>query len=92
MGRYCASKHALEALTDAYRYELASAGIDSVSIQPGAYPTAIFEKIEAGADGARENQYATAREFAPRINALRRLQCRKAQPHVVDGPLAVRIA
>ena len=78
MGFYCASKHALEALTDAYRYELAGVGIDSVSIQPGAYPTAIFGKIEAGADVAREDQYTAAKEFAPRINAL--LEGSKADP------------
>ena len=47
MGLYCASKFALEALTESYRYELASAGIDSVSVEPGAYPTEILGKIEA---------------------------------------------
>ena len=78
MGFYCASKHALEALTDAYRYELAGAGIDSVSIQPGAYATAIFRKIEHGADVAREDQYTAAKEFAPRINAF--LEGSKADP------------
>ena len=69
MALYCASKFALEALTECYRYELASEGIDCVSIQPGAYPTAIFGKIEPGDDGAREEAYGTSREFAKRIGA-----------------------
>jgi NAD(P)-dependent dehydrogenase (short-subunit alcohol dehydrogenase family) len=70
MGLYSASKFALEALTEAYRYELASVGIDSVCLEPGAYPTAIFGKIESGADKQREEAYASAREIAPRIGAL----------------------
>src|SRR5260370_42689465 len=46
MGLDCASKFGVEALAEAYRYELASQGIDSVGIEPGAYPTPIMEKIE----------------------------------------------
>ena len=34
-GWYCASKHALEALSDALRYELAPFGVDIVLIEPG---------------------------------------------------------
>jgi len=72
MGLYCASKFALEALTDGYRYELADAGIDCVCVQPGAYPTEIFEKIETGADVARESAYGASRELANVIgNALK---------------------
>src|SRR5262245_7097278 len=67
MGLYCASKFALEAITEAYRYELATQGIDCVSIQPGAYPTPIFGKIEGGADAAREEQYTAARQFGPKV-------------------------
>jgi NADP-dependent 3-hydroxy acid dehydrogenase YdfG len=36
MGFYCASKWAMEALAEEYRYELASLGIDPVIIQPGS--------------------------------------------------------
>jgi len=41
MGLYCASKFQMEALAEVYRYELASQGIDSVVIEPGAYATPI---------------------------------------------------
>jgi NAD(P)-dependent dehydrogenase (short-subunit alcohol dehydrogenase family) len=67
MALYCSSKFALEALTDAYRYELADAGIDCLCVQPGAYPTEIFGKLEGGADPGREEAYGKAREFATRI-------------------------
>jgi NAD(P)-dependent dehydrogenase (short-subunit alcohol dehydrogenase family) len=70
MGLYCASKHALEALTEAYRYELASSGIDSVSLQPGAYKTEIFGKIGKGDEPARGAKYGRATEIPERVDSL----------------------
>lgn len=70
MGLYCATKHALEALTECYRYELAGAGIDSVSLQPGAYKTEIFGKIGKSDDAARAGKYGAAAEMPARIDSL----------------------
>jgi NAD(P)-dependent dehydrogenase (short-subunit alcohol dehydrogenase family) len=81
MGLYCASKFALEALTEAYRYELASCGIDCVSIQPGAYPTEIFGKIESGADASRTAPYGSAQQIPDIINNL--LQKSTADPREI---------
>jgi len=67
MGFYCASKWAMEALAEEYRYELASVGIDSVIIQPGAYPTAVFNNIERAADTAREEAYGAVNGIADRV-------------------------
>lgn len=72
MGLYCASKHALEALTEALHYELASCGIDCVAIQPGAYPTEIFGKIEAGSDNPRNAPYGEAAKMPDMIGDLLR--------------------
>jgi NAD(P)-dependent dehydrogenase (short-subunit alcohol dehydrogenase family) len=44
MGPYSASKHALEALTDALRLELYSWGIEVSIIEPGAIDTPIWDK------------------------------------------------
>ncbi|HKP30447.1 MAG TPA: SDR family oxidoreductase [Gemmatimonadales bacterium] len=44
MGPYCASKHAVEAITDALRLELDSWGIQVSVIEPGAVATPIWEK------------------------------------------------
>jgi NAD(P)-dependent dehydrogenase (short-subunit alcohol dehydrogenase family) len=67
MGLYCATKFALEALSECYRYELAASGIDSVCVEPGAYPTEIFGKFEAGADAEREEGYGSVRELAAKV-------------------------
>jgi len=67
MGLYCASKFAMEALAEAYRYELASQGIDSVVIEPGAYATPIIEKLEAGEDPARKVGYGETAKIPEKI-------------------------
>jgi NAD(P)-dependent dehydrogenase (short-subunit alcohol dehydrogenase family) len=69
MGLYCASKFAMEALAEAYRYELASQGIDSVVIEPGAYPTPIMEKLERGEDRARKTEYGEMAQVPEQLQA-----------------------
>jgi NADP-dependent 3-hydroxy acid dehydrogenase YdfG len=64
---YCATKFALEALAEAYRDELASQGIDSIIVEPGAYATSIFGKVEAPADSARAEAYGAANEIPKRV-------------------------
>ncbi len=69
MGLYCASKFAMEALAEAYRYELASQGIDSVVIEPGAYATPIMEKLERGEDSARKAEYGEMAQVPEKVQA-----------------------
>jgi NAD(P)-dependent dehydrogenase (short-subunit alcohol dehydrogenase family) len=71
MGLYCASKFAMEALAETYRYELAPLGIDSVVIEPGADPTAIMSKLAPGEDSGRISCYGEAAGLPERILALR---------------------
>ena len=47
-GLYGASKHALEALSDSYRYELSKLGVDVVLVQPSAYPTNMYAAAQRG--------------------------------------------
>ena len=58
---------ALEALAEEYRYELAPQGIDSVIIQPGAYPTAVFGNIERAADASRTDTYGAVNDIADHV-------------------------
>lgn len=67
VGAYCASKYALEAVADAYRFELAPFGIDSVLVEPGVYKTSIFDKLQSPGDAARIAEYGPVAESAQRV-------------------------
>jgi NAD(P)-dependent dehydrogenase (short-subunit alcohol dehydrogenase family) len=67
MALYCASKWAMEALAEEYRYSLATLGIDSVIIEPGAYPTAVFGNIERAEDSARAADYGAVTGVADTV-------------------------
>jgi NAD(P)-dependent dehydrogenase (short-subunit alcohol dehydrogenase family) len=68
-GFYCASKFALEALAEAYNYELAAQGIESVIVEPGQYETPVFGNTVKAADEARTNTYGAVKEIPAKINA-----------------------
>src|SRR5258706_39071 len=68
-GFYCASKFALEALAEAYSYELAGQGIESVIVQPGQYETPVFGNTVRAADEARTDTYGAVKEIPARVNA-----------------------
>ncbi len=57
LGLYGASKYALEALTDSYRYELSQLGIDVVLVQPSAYPTNLFAAGQKPGDAPTGTAY-----------------------------------
>ena len=56
-GLYGATKYALEALTEGYRYELSQLGIDVALLQPSAYPTALFARMQGPTDARRVGEY-----------------------------------
>jgi NAD(P)-dependent dehydrogenase (short-subunit alcohol dehydrogenase family) len=68
-GLYCASKFALEALAETYHYELASQGIDSCIVQPGAYQTAVFGNFVRAADHARTDTYGAVNEIEGKLTS-----------------------
>ena len=68
-GFYCASKFALEALAEAYSYELAAQGIESVIVEPGQYETPVFGNTVRAADEARTTTYGAAKEIPAKVNA-----------------------
>src|SRR5438105_857375 len=67
-GFYCASKFALEALAEAYSYELAAQGIESVLVEPGQYETPVFGNTVMAADQARTDTYGAAKEIPAKVN------------------------
>lgn len=56
-GIYGATKFAVEALTDSYRYELSQLGVEVVLVQPSAYPTNMYAAIQHPADAAIGEAY-----------------------------------
>jgi NAD(P)-dependent dehydrogenase (short-subunit alcohol dehydrogenase family) len=65
IGIYCATKFAVEAMFEAMAYELAPFGVEVAIIEPGGYPTKIWdngrryaEEMLARADNERKEAYA----------------------------------
>lgn len=56
-GLYCATKFALEAMTESLRYELADLGVDSIIVEPSAYPTPIINKSVLPEDKKITSEY-----------------------------------
>jgi NAD(P)-dependent dehydrogenase (short-subunit alcohol dehydrogenase family) len=69
-GIYCASKFALEALADSYRFELAPLGVDSVVVEPGIHRTPILDAFQAADDKARAAEYSPDGDFTSRVQAV----------------------
>ena len=88
MGFYCASKFALEALAESYRYELAAQGIESVIVEPGQYQTPVFGNTVKAADEARTNTYGAVKEIPAKINAALSSTAGNAQD-VADAVLRI---
>ena len=57
IGLYGASKFAVEALTESYRYELSQMGVDVVLMQPSAYPTGLYSATIQPNDASRAQEY-----------------------------------
>jgi NAD(P)-dependent dehydrogenase (short-subunit alcohol dehydrogenase family) len=71
MGAYSASKHAMEALTDALRLETGRFGVDVVSVQPGPVETKFRDRVgEELQRYDRTDAYADVYEFQEDANLL----------------------
>lgn len=67
LGVYSSSKFAVEALAETYRYELAPLGVDSVIVEPGAYPTDIGLKAVAADDSQVAKGYGALAAMPGRV-------------------------
>ena len=88
VGPYAASKHALEALSDALRAELLPSGVDVAIIEPGAVKTTIWERgarqglqIAAGLDPQMRARYEADIAMMERVS--RALEARAIPPERV---------
>ena len=60
---YTAAKYAVEGLAESYRYELASAGIDVVIVEPGGFGTNFLANMAPADDEARIASYGPLAEI-----------------------------
>jgi NAD(P)-dependent dehydrogenase (short-subunit alcohol dehydrogenase family) len=82
-GIYSASKFALEALADSYRFELAPFGVDSVIVEPGIHRTPILEAFQAPDDASRVAEYRPDGDFTPRVKGI--FDAANASPETPGG-------
>ena len=66
-GHYGASKAAIEALSDSYRYELATLGVDLVVVQPSAHPTNMYATAQQPANTELMGAYGTVAEYPAKV-------------------------
>ncbi len=78
MGHYAASKHALEALSEAYSFELADQNVDVVIVEPGAFPTPIVNKMVQPEDAE------VAAGYAPSMDILQKFG--EGMGEMLSGP------
>ena len=69
-GWYQASKHAVEALSDALRMEVASSGVKVVLVEPGGFKTGIWEDLRRDVDRRGGSRHGAAYQ---RVMSLTRL-------------------
>jgi NAD(P)-dependent dehydrogenase (short-subunit alcohol dehydrogenase family) len=87
-GFYCATKFAMEAMAEAYHYELAGQGIESCVLEPGAYKTDVFGNMVKAADPAPPETYGAAAKLPDKINTILLAAMGNAQ-QVADAVLSI---
>ncbi|RYY52851.1 MAG: SDR family oxidoreductase [Chitinophagaceae bacterium] len=68
-GMYASSKFALEGLSEGLFYEVRPLGVDVAIVQPGAYPTEIYQKTRIGADASVYEGYAAIMQYPDKMVA-----------------------
>lgn len=69
-GWYQAAKHALEAVSDALRIEVAGDGVKVVLVEPGGFRTAIWEDLERDVDTHAHSRFAGAYRRTQQVTRL----------------------
>jgi len=83
-GWYQASKHALEAVSDALRMEVASDGIKVVLVEPGGFKTGIWEDNQRDVARRGDSRYRSAYERTLQLTRL-------SQPVMGDPAQCARV-
>ena len=89
-GWYTAAKHALEALSDALRMEVAGSGVKVVLVEPGGFRTNIWSDFERDMEGRRDSRYGSSyRRMQSALQLTERFMGEPAQVgRVIAGAVA----
>ena len=82
-GWYQATKHALEALSDALRMEVASSGVKVVLVEPGGFKTGIWEDFARDVEGHKGSRFDDA--YRRSLQTMKLTQVLMGQPEKVAG-------
>jgi NAD(P)-dependent dehydrogenase (short-subunit alcohol dehydrogenase family) len=85
-GAYAASKHALEAIADAWRVELRPFGIDIAMVEPGAITTPIWNTSLAAADRTAGEMPPEFEEYYGRLTRGVRRRAERASSGATGNP------
>jgi NAD(P)-dependent dehydrogenase (short-subunit alcohol dehydrogenase family) len=85
-GWYQGCKHAVEALSDALRMEVAGDGIKVVLVEPGGFKTGIWEAAEAEVERRAGSRYEDA--YRRTLEATKRMQAFMGEPEQVAKVVA----
>jgi len=77
-GWYCASKHALEGLSDSLRLEVAPWGVRVVLIEPGPVETEFFDVVRGQAESQIADEASPYRPFFRHAEAIERDMMKRA--------------
>ena len=64
---YTATKYALEGLSESYRYELATTGVDVVIVEPGGFGTNFMANMDYGKDRDRLKSYGELADMPKKV-------------------------
>jgi NAD(P)-dependent dehydrogenase (short-subunit alcohol dehydrogenase family) len=89
-GWYSGAKHALEALSDSLRVEVASAGVNVILIEPGGFRTDIWNEVGADAGSRPDSPYLRA--YRRSAMGLRVSQALMGDPRQVARVVSVALS
>ena len=82
---YNGAKFAVEGLTEGLHYEVRPLGVDVVMVQPGAFPTEVWQKIVSGSDAGVIAAYGDLAKVPEQIGAgvVQMFEAMKPNPQMV---------
>jgi NAD(P)-dependent dehydrogenase (short-subunit alcohol dehydrogenase family) len=89
-GWYQACKHAIEALSDALRIEVARDGVKVILVEPGGFDTGIWEDTQRQADKRADSRYRSA--YQRSLAGVRLTRPVMGDPGVVARAIAAAVA